>query len=166
MAETKTIPTAAEIDQLAADYVNAQVEADGFAEIAAAKKQKLADLVAKKGFTPARATKSLRLEGDRWKCTLSQSDSLEIDGTETERFSAMLKFLGVPHLFWLLFRRRNVYVLNPKAQQILERYCVRGKYAAKAEKIRAAFNRCLQIKSSAPGLKVEPMEKEKEAKAS
>lgn len=165
--EIKTIPGKEEIDALAAMYLESQKNADKAQEAADVLRDQLTDMVTEHGYVPKRAHKSRRLEGLKWKCTLSQSDSLETDGTAVQRFHAALKRFDLGRLFRQVFRREQIFVLQPGAQQILDWICER-KDARKAATLRLAFSNCLVIKSSRPGLKVEPIEakEEKEAKAS
>lgn len=155
------IPSAEEIDAAASRYLDAQADADEYQAVADAHRLELSGMIERNGFVPARATKTRRLEGVKWKCSLSQSDSLEVDGTEAQRFFAALKHWGIGHIFSRIFNRRAVFVLAPGAQKYIESVASsrRRNYADKADELRAAFNRCLSIKSSAPGVKVEPMEK-------
>lgn len=166
MAETKTIPTAHEIDELAKAYVDAKTAVEAAREKLEKAEEPLLAAVIKHGFVPARAQKTKRLLGEKWKCSASQSDSVEVDGTESLRYMAFLKYIGLPHLFSRLFRRRFVYVLNPRAQAILENYCTREKFEKHADKMRAGFNRCVLVNTGSERLSVEPIEKAKEAKAS
>jgi hypothetical protein len=147
-------PTKQEIDAAAKLYLDAKAAVDKAQESAGVLRDHLAQMVKEHGFLPPRATKSLRLVGEIYKVTSTESNSVEVDGTAVVRFKN-----SVPaRIFRKLFRREQVYVSRPSAQDI-----ARKALSGSTEALLLFFE-CLPIKTNSPSLTVEPLNKKEEGR--
>ncbi len=162
----KTTPTREEIDALAGMYVEAQAAVDKEQQAASVLRDQLIDMIQEHGFLPPRASKSKRIQGDEWKVTLSQGQSVEVDGTIAREIRKALKLIGRVRYFRKLFRPEIVYVLANGSQKALACLAEVGIPAPDHRDIISLYNRAVAIKDKSPSLEVEPMKKKaKESKA-
>lgn len=167
MAETnkKEVPTQQEIDSLLGLYADAEKALGMAREVRDMYGDQVAAMIEQHGFMPPRATKSKRIQGAEWKATLSQGQSVEVDGTAAKQIRALLKKLGRVRFFRKLFRLEVVYVLAPGSQKELA--SLGFSEALSPSETRALvtlYNQAVEIKSKSPSLEVEPLKK-KEGKA-
>jgi hypothetical protein len=168
MAEAKPAPTNKQIDELAALYIDAK----NAVELARSKQSELADqvvaLIEQHGFVPRRATKSKRIEGDEYQCTLSKGHSVEVISQRASAFRAWASGVGLIALFRKLFKRETVWVMREDADTLVagRAAAIASGNPAMAEKLLALFHQCLAIRDNSPYLNVESKdEKKKKAEA-
>jgi hypothetical protein len=149
----KKVPTAKEIDALAGLYADAKATA----EIAQTRVDIFGDqliaLTKEHGTTPARAGKSLRLEGDEWEVTVSEGQGVSVKKPAAAKIFAALKSKGL-HLtfFRKLFKEETSYKLAKGAQELMAQPLPAGS----PSNLRKLFADAVQIKDKAPRLTVEP----------
>lgn len=157
----KTIPTREEIDALAAMYVEAQAEVEKAQKGASVLRDQLMDMIQEHGFVPPRATKSKRIQGSQWKVTLSQGQSVEVDGTVAREIRRALKLIGRVRYFRKLFRPEMIYVLADGSQRALALMAEAEIPAPEHRQIISLYNQAVEIKAKSPTLDVEPVNKQK-----
>lgn len=157
-------PTPAEIDELCKLYDEADKNVDDAIEKRDIFGEQIEELIAKHGFLPPRATKSKRVQGEQWKATLAQSHSVNVDGTQVQRFYAVLKEFGLQRFFRKCFRREQVFVLLDGAQELITKLSLALKEKNEpvgASEVQLTFAETLKIESRSTSLKVEPLKEEK-----
>jgi hypothetical protein len=161
----ETLPTHAQIDSLAALYIDAQAAVELARDRESALRQQLTEMVERHGSVPRRALKSKRLEGDEYQATLSKGHSVEVMTARVELFRQWMKAHKLTSLFRKLFKRETVYVLREYAQELVNTMASGSKHRDVAADLCSLFHQSLDIKDNSPYLKVEPKNKEKKKEA-
>jgi hypothetical protein len=134
-----------ELDELAERLQRLNAETD---EVRAELKAQLEE----HGFTPPRAEKSKRLEGERFRATLSFSSSVSVIDTEVEK----IKEACESSLFERLFREVKKYAIAEGAHYVLA-----GTLPKDAPRnLRRMFESAVVMAERSPSLKVEPKKKQ------
>lgn len=166
MPDKTPMPTNDQIDELAQLYTDAQ-EATRLAQ---EKQSDLAGqiiaLIEQYGSIPRRATKSKRIEGDDYQCTLSKGHSVEVNGARVETFRQWMKERGLLRLFRKLFKRESVFVLRTDADVLVSTIASGADLdSAVVANLVALFHQSLSIKDTSPSLKVEAKDEKKKKRA-
>jgi hypothetical protein len=154
----KKVPTAAEIDALAALYDDAKSNVAIAEERVIIFGSQLLEMVKEHGTTPPRAEKSLRLEGDEWEVTVSEGQGVTVKKAAVEKIFKALKKAGL-HLtfFRKLFKEETSYKLAKGAQSLMAQTLPEGA----PSNLRKMFTDAVQIRDKAPRLTVEPKQEAK-----
>jgi hypothetical protein len=152
-------PTAAQIDELAAEYKELQNDAAKAKSTADAfRDDELMPLVRKFGHVPERAKKSRRLEGVEYALTLSTPRTISVSATGVLKLRAALVKNKCAFLFRKLFTREEQFSVADGASELVKEG---GWPPSTPSNIKSLFYGCLDIKNGNPSLKVE---KKKERK--
>lgn len=162
----KTIPTVKEIDALAQLYVDVQAKADEAQETANLFHQQLITMTQEFGSIAPKSDKTRQIQGDTWIVKVTQGQSVQINVAEVEKLRTFLAGKGKSRLFGKLFISDFRYTLGKDANQLISADSkLFGNGRAQVflrDKLRAIFNRAVEIKHLSPRLKVETKNKEKE----
>lgn len=166
MSDKTPMPTNEQIDELAQLYTDAQEAA----RLAYDKQRDLASqiiaLVEQHGSVPKRATKSKRVEGDEYQCTLSKGHSVDVITARVEDFRRWMKSQNLLRVFRKLFKRESVFVLQEDAQQLVSTLASGADLDSKvAGELLRLFYLSLSISDNSPYLKVELRKGKDEKKA-
>jgi len=154
-----TAPTAAQIDTLGREYLELELASKAADENLAKKRAAIIAAACTWGAMPPRAEKSLRLEGNIYQLTVSQSDSTSINQAPAAALDEACRVSRLRPLFRRLFRVETKYVLQAGAQQALAEGFPTRFPSPKRQRIRNLFARALRLKKGSPHVKVEPIEK-------
>ena len=150
------MPSAKEIDELAAKYDAMKATLDTYKTDADQVREQLLTMVQKWGSCPPGATKSKRIEGDVWEVTASAGQTVEVKQSVVTRIFTILKDAGLHLTFFnKLFKKEETYRLRPGAQELMASPL--PKLAPR--NLRQLFADAVQIKEKAPSLKVERRKK-------
>lgn len=144
------LPSAAELDKLAAQHLELQAAKDAAYEAYLASRDRLVDLVKAHGTVPPKASKSLRLSTEDFQLNVSQGHEITVNTERVGRLRKMLRLVA----FSKLFRIEVFYVPMKGAKEFIEKQPAR---------IRNAYHGCFEIEHKAPQLDVTRRKKEQVA---
>jgi hypothetical protein len=159
LTEKTTFPpiTNQEIDALAGLYADAKANVEKAQERVDAFGDQLIEMTQIHGVTPPKAEKSLRIEGDEWKVTVSEGQGVSVNKAAAAKVLASLKRAGLIRFFRKLFVVETQYKLAKGAQALIALPLPKGA----PSNLRKLLAAAVQIKDKAPRLTVEPKEEAK-----
>lgn len=150
-------PSAEEIDLLARQYRNMQQDAADLAKaVRDFKEQRLVPLVKEFGEHPPKATKSLRLSGEKFELTISTPTTVRVSRAAVEKLYKTLVKARSAQLFKMLFTREEIYTVAPGARIVVEG----GAPPCAPRNLKQLFYAALKIESGKPKLEVAEREAE------
>lgn len=153
MDNAEKTPTKTEIDAVASLYNDAKIAEALQTEKVEMFGAQLIRMAKAHGFTPPRAEKSLRLEGEEWEVTVAIGQSVSVKKPSVEKLFAALKKGGLHlTLFRKLFTDEKQYKLAKGAQKLMAKTLPAGV----PPNVRALFAAAVEIKDKAPRLTVKP----------
>jgi len=152
-------PSPEQIDSYIAQYEYAKKVLDEAREAAETEKDKLVFLADNFGHRPAHAEQSLRLQGLRNAAVVTRSTTVVVD--EAAVIELQKETCDIPAIFPRLFAARTKHTLIEGARDVLKALDLPRR---KHERVLALFGKCFDVKTNAPGLKVEVIKPQKPAK--
>jgi outer membrane murein-binding lipoprotein Lpp len=164
--ETKTKPTAAEVDNLCEKFDAAKMEADQAGQQLSTVKGELLATVQNYGYTPTNAEKTTRLEGVMYVADATTASTVEINEAAVGELQSELSRLKKPKVFSLLFERKVKHSLKKDAAGTLKLE-IGGLEEGTQKRLLGIFAGCFKVNSKTPALIVELVTalREKEAAA-
>ena len=147
-------PTPEQIDDLCLAFNDAKWNYDSAASALSTAKGELLALIEKHGATPARADKTLRLEGSLFVADATTSTTVEINDAKIEELQSELSRMKKPSLFRKLFTRTVKFKIVEAAPKTLE-LAVRAMPTPAQNRLNAIFAQCFKVNPTAPRLSVE-----------
>jgi hypothetical protein len=137
------------LDATAERYLELQRKADEANRDLATLRKSLIEEVLEEGSTPARATKTKALLGERYELRVSQPLEISVDTRVALRIRSACA--ASPRLFTRLFRKVESFVLADGTQKLINA----AKLPARAPRtLRSLFARAIQVRELPPALEI------------
>jgi hypothetical protein len=149
-------PTARQIDAHAKELIELQAIAEEAAEAVKAKKDALLPVISEFGFSPDKAPKTKRLEGEEFYLDATFGQSTSVVKKNVDKFAEQLGQDGDQGFFPAFFITENSYIVSPEANTYL------GNISQKARNL---FAKCLRTVQQKPKVNAESKSAVKGAKA-
>lgn len=157
MAEANPVPTPAEIDELAKEYlalkekaVQASLEAGQALQLVADKRQLLTEMISAAG--SAHAEKSKILFGIEYEAVCTYPQFSSVDSAAVDTFHTALKKSGKTAIIRKMFEKSVRWTLRGTASEI-----IRG--SKLSPKLALLWSRCIVLKDKTPTIDVRPRKK-------
>ena len=152
------IPTLAEIDAAIYDFEAAQQIARSAAEVVDQKKSTLLTMVDSFGSIPAHAEQSKRLIGTHNEATITFATSVSVSETGVDIFHRYLAENCMASIFGRFFTPVTKHKMVDGANDVLKTLTMSNRHRAKIAQL---FGLAIDVKTSAPSLKVKTIQPEK-----
>jgi hypothetical protein len=152
--ETKTAPTAQEIDDLCMEFDGAKLAVDEAEQDFSKVKGDLLAKVQDFGYTPANAEKTTRLEGVIYVADATTASTVEMNEASIGELQSELSRLKKPKVFGEIFERKVKHSLKKNAAGTLK-LAIGGFDEGTQKRLLGIFACCFKVNSKAPALTVE-----------
>lgn len=149
-----TTITTREVDELCLAYEAKKIIAERAQADAADAKAALIDEIARFGYVPANAEKSMRLDGILKVATSTTGSTVEVKSEAVTRFELALSAAKKARIFKSLFTRQVKYALVKDAAATLQQALVKSPAPMRA-KLTSLLAACFDVNSKTPSLAVE-----------